>query len=261
MSEFNFNPHATGLDLKNAYCLGEAAKLAYEKSSDIIQAKTKEWGMSYCQYFENKKTDTQAFLAANDQMILCSFRGTESLKSGITDLDFFRVDGFGGMVHRGFKRAFDSIWSDIKEAIVKNQTGSKSLWFTGHSLGAALATLAVSALQEEGKSVNGLYTFGSPRVGNRSFAKTFNASCGAYTFRFVNNNDVVPRLPLAIRYLHVETIQYMDKNGILKHDISCWEKLFDRFKGRIEDLGKPGTDGMKDHFIDHYMESLKKNLV
>ena len=35
--------------------------------------------------------------------------------------------------------------------------------------------------------------------------------------------------------------------------------MLDSVKGRIEDLGKPGTDGIKDHDMNKYLKWLEKN--
>jgi len=44
---------------------------------------------------------------------------------------------------------------------------------TGHSLGGAIATLAVAELISKGIQVDNLYTFGSPRVGDSNFISWF----------------------------------------------------------------------------------------
>jgi triacylglycerol lipase len=136
------------------------------------------------------------------------------------------------------------------------------LWFTGHSLGAALATLAVAKLRyEEDKPVYGLYTFGQPRTGDRNFERTFNQDFKPRAFRFVNNNDVVPRVPpRELRYSHVGTFLCFDADGKLHSDISWWYRLLDSIKGNIEDFLKPGTDGIRDHAMNNYLHNLEKNL-
>ena len=124
-----------------------------------------------------------------------------------------------GKVHRGFKLALDVIWNPAANGDASTaQAGLKAtldairkrgkrlhgkeptLWFTGHSLGAALATLAANRY----KKVQGLYTFGSPMVGNPEFTQSFQVS---QHFRIVNNRDIValvpPRLPPFFDYCHL----------------------------------------------------------
>ena len=85
------------------------------------------------------------------------------------------------------------------------------LYFTGHSLGAAVATLALAKTASDGCSasstsnceqlryvpVSGLYTYGSPRPFNRTFANGFARMMQDRTpiMRFVHNSDVVPFVP------------------------------------------------------------------
>jgi len=59
--------------------------------------------------------------------------------------------------------------------------------FTGHSLGAAMATLA-SSLQ----APKSLYTIGCPRVGDQAFADLLQ---GLDNHRYVDCCDLVPRVP------------------------------------------------------------------
>jgi hypothetical protein len=44
--------------------------------------------------------------------------------------------------------------------------------------------------------VQGVYTFGQPRVGDKDFADALNAKLGSGIYRFVNDRDIVPRVPL-----------------------------------------------------------------
>ena len=46
-----------------------------------------------------------------------------------------------GWVHRGFKREVDDLWPRLEQALVNN---TRSLWFTGHSLGGAMAAICAS---------------------------------------------------------------------------------------------------------------------
>lgn len=259
MTDFDFERMTRDYSVKNAYWLGKASSIAYEPP-DRAQAELKSWGLDFFEFFDNR--DTQAFLAGNDSMLLLAFRGTQPtrLKDWMSDLDIDLVGGPGGKVHEGFLVALSYVWRDIWQ-FISNHRNRRPLWVTGHSLGAALATLAVAKLRlEKDEPVNGLYTFGQPRTGNREFAKNFDADFAAQTFRYVNNNDIVPRVPFrALDYSHVGSFRYFDVNGDQHDEESVWwEKLLDRMKGRIEDLLQPGTDGIKDHAIVNYIKWLGK---
>jgi hypothetical protein len=83
-------------------------------------------------------------------------------------------------------------------------------------LGAALATLAADRLAAENVPVAGVYTFGSPRVGDGAFARTFTDRLGDRCFRFVNAADVVTRVPppgLILDYTHVGTPHHFGADG------------------------------------------------
>ena len=71
----------------------------------------------------------------------------------------------GGRAHTGFAGALLDIWPQI--ALELQVVAGYSLLFTGHSLGAAMATLAASL-----QTPKSLYTFGSPRVGDAAFVAT-----------------------------------------------------------------------------------------
>jgi triacylglycerol lipase len=261
MTNFSFKPDTTRYEPQNALWLGKAAQLAYEGKA-TIESTTATWGFNKCQFFD--KRETQAYAIANDKTIVVAFRGTEptKLQDWMTDADLDFVDGMGGKVHEGFSRALTYVYQDILDTIVEFQTNGQSLWFTGHSLGGALATLAVAKLRyENDKPIYGLYTFGQPRAGNRDYERTFNNDFKSRAFRFVNNNDVVPRIPLRLmKYSHVGTFVFFDRDGNIHSDMSWWYRLLDTFTGRIEDFLKPGTDGIKDHDMAKYVANLEKNI-
>lgn len=129
-------------------------------------------------------------------------------------------------IHRGFREALDQpdVWNKIVPYILT--LGDRPVWFTGHSLGAALATIAAARFAAV-RPVQGLYTFGSPRVGTPVFTCTVPAA----TWRFVNNQDVVARLPPPIAgYEHAGTLKYIDGDGVIGDAATGRDLLTERIK-------------------------------
>ena len=262
MDEFKFIDDTTKYRPENAYAMGRAADLAYEAPAKV-QATTAEWGFPRCHCFNHK--DTQAFLAGNDKAVILAFRGTEpkDLHDWMTDADVDLVPDPWGQVHDGFSRALSYIWQDILAAIPAFQDKGQSLWVTGHSLGAALATLAVTRFRQDAKPVYGLYTYGQPRTGNRDFADRFNADFQSRTFRIVNQDDIVTRVPMRLmNYSHVGTYLYLNAKGEITDDMASWYRFLDCAKAAVPDLLDMKLDALADHSMSTgYLPKLKKNVA
>ncbi|PLX96647.1 MAG: hypothetical protein C0622_14355 [Desulfuromonas sp.] len=146
--------------------------------------------------------------------LLISFRGTEKvLEDWLTDADAVPdpdiLEEKGIKLHKGFWKVLHDkaeVKSKVKaEAEVLNvleqvqaildsdaaqENGQKlPCYFTGHSLGGALALLVTRELAPD---INGAcYTFGAPRVADYQYF------CNMKTpvYRVVNSSDIVPRVP------------------------------------------------------------------
>ena len=166
-----------------------------------------------CRFFETATAPngggSHALLAldGDNALAVLSFRGTD--KDDPTDL----MDDLnatpqpwqaGGKVHSGFAKALLEVWPGVKAAL--QEFAAYRFLFTGHSLGAAMATLA-SSLQKPGV----LYTIGSPRVGDQAFADLLQ---GLDNNRYVDCCDLVPRVPPEVLgYAHIPgKIYYIDFN-------------------------------------------------
>jgi triacylglycerol lipase len=226
---FAFQPKNTGkFDLKNAWWLCETSILAYS-NEEFVRQKFASIGLSEVRFFSGEST--QCYVANNDTFLILVFRGTEIklrpnetnpikgllaiLADVLTDFNAEPVPWKGsadnGKVHKGFKKALDEVWSNGLYDYLKNkERDGLSFWFTGHSLGAALATLAWKRYCLGG-NVPGLYTFGSPRVGDTVFGNGFEGK----TYRFVNNEDIVTHVPLAGPYHHVGCLKYINAAGVI----------------------------------------------
>lgn len=279
--QFNYS-HCFGFKYNQADCNVNHTNLLTKVSLatyDIAFNSSKPTDLELIQ----NKEDTQAFLAGNSKLLVLCFRGTEKLQDWITNLKTDLIKAHGGEVHQGFYQGLASIWDELIEALKKAWNNNQPLLVTGHSLGGALATLAVARLLEEKKyygldklQINGLYTFGSPRVGNQQFAEKFNQQFGERTFRFVNKLDIVTQLVFYREgYRHVGCRVYGEcpKNlftpGKLQEEIQTdsWidekiEGLFE-FKSAINDLLQliqDLDDYIGDHNISNYIGLLKSTL-
>ncbi len=204
LSNVHFESQATAYSLNNAYWLAEAANIAYQEKH-TIQPAVAELGLKNFEFLSRR--DTEGYVAANDHLIIVAFRGTEPshLQDLLADAQFHKVRGPFGQVHRGFLHAFELVKDDLLNTIkrLRDRSRPQSLWCTGHSLGGALAVVAAAHLLVEGHTVNGLYTFGQPRVGDETFATECARRLAGQYFRFVNNNDTVTRVaPRAFGYAH-----------------------------------------------------------
>ncbi|MCK5687947.1 lipase family protein, partial [Myxococcota bacterium] len=220
----------------NAWGLALAAKKAYEPFPENRLELQEDSGFAdfskagyEVRFLGRGEGSTQAFIAIQNKNIIIAFRGTEptSLEDIATDAKFLPAGG----VHPGFAQALNEVWPDLEENIRaaqkrkskkdKNNKQKLNIHITGHSLGAALATLAAIRLEEElGLEINGLYTFGSPRVMDSDEARHFATSTLAKrTWRLINNTDLVTEVPPKdniFNYSHVGTPLYFDRNGVLR---------------------------------------------
>lgn len=244
---------------ETALDLAKLSVLAY-KERGIVVAVLVDAGMEV-RWIEDRASDTQLFVASDDEITVVCFRGTQEKRDWLTDLDSARIDyerpdgtNTKWQVHRGFWTAYALVADRLLEAI--EGFGRKPLLITGHSLGGALA--AIAALDLAGRcSSSRVYTFGQPRVGDAYFVGALDNAVLGY-HRFVNNNDVVPRVPFAgWGFRHSGRLNHFDHQGNLHLDPLPWVVFVDRLIGRIKDIGKPGTDGIKDHSMGGYVKLLE----
>ena len=193
----------------------------------------------------------QAYVITNKEETVIAFRGTQSReKSDIyADLQFFKKESLKeGKVHRGFQGEVDKLWDKLIKKIK-----DKEVYLTGHSLGAAMATITAARL---GNQAKGLYTYGSPRVGNKKFIKNITCSHN----RVVNNNDVVAKIPFwLLGYRHHGQLLYLNYYGNIRN-ATWWQRFKDGVRGRWRALKKKQPfDGIYDHKMTTYTKELQKN--
>ncbi|KAF2324370.1 hypothetical protein GH714_013173 [Hevea brasiliensis] len=211
-----------------------AAKLSYENEAFINSIVTDHWNMKFLGFYNfwngyQRLPSTQAFMLQDKDTdvnhIVVAFRGTNPFDAyaWCTDVDisWYELQGVG-KIHRGFMKALGlqkdgwpkeiSLGSEhlyayyeirrmLRDILSKNEKAKFIV--TGHSLGGALAILfvAVLAIHKEAwllDRMEGVYTFGQPRVGDRQFGNFMQDKLkenDVRYLRYVYCNDMVPRLP------------------------------------------------------------------
>lgn len=216
---FPFEYSSSSLSLINAWWLAEASTLAYADEA-FVKERFREAGLNRIRFIDH--LSTQCFIASNRRFAVIAFRGSEIWKRNgrinlrqimadfKTNIDIRLSDwSGGGKVHSGFKAALDDVWDELSAEMRDLKGQGIKIWMTGHSLGAALATLAFDRMED----VQGLYTFGSPRVGDKDFQSGFKQNA----FRVVNGNDIVEGVPFEGRYRHVGELIFIDEKGHIHH--------------------------------------------
>lgn len=151
------------------------------------------------------------FVATRGDCAYLIFRGTESVSEWVGDSRFLQVEFIKGWgkVHKGFHRIYDTCSGELMAALSNLGPEIKRICLAGHSLGAALATLACIEITEKTNFTHLVhYTFASPRVGNLEFAAKFQEVV-PQSFRILNTEDIVITEPKAAmvgtlcQYAHV----------------------------------------------------------
>lgn len=194
-----------------------------------------------------------AFAALHpDGTALVSFRGTQpdEIRDLATNLQAQQVDWpeSGGRVHAGFARSARALLPVLREWLDEGEgAGRKALILTGHSLGAALATLTATLLPP-----TLLATLGSPRVGDTAFVA---ALAEVEILRLVDGCDVVTQLPPALSlYAHAGPTRYISCEGECMHNPDVGFIESDRAQGRaryvVDHAWKRGAVLLRD-LADH----------
>ncbi|MGA7052707.1 MAG: hypothetical protein WBZ37_15825, partial [Mycobacterium sp.] len=148
--------------------------------------------------------------------VVITIRGTEGILEWIHDAEFLTVPCpflvGAGHTEDGFTAMYNSLRASAATNSPTLVKAFNSLPFPrpvtsvtvcGHSLGGALATLlALDLAANKVFSHPSVYTFGSPRTGDALFANTFDQVVKD-SYRIDNRLDIVPKLPPAPLYQHV----------------------------------------------------------
>ncbi len=181
--------------------------------------------------------------------VMIPAKGSVDLKIG--DFSYQLAADSRAGVHVGFTLGLATLILDVIDKINDYAAkGATQFFITGHSQGAALATLCRSLLQYTKRVtakdlVYKTYVFAQPKPGNDYYGYDFDAiaSNQGMAFRITNNRDWVPQVPFTIQLLKDPSApnpvtELKEKLANLTDDFEELKQLKDKIEQKLEQ--KPG---------------------
>ncbi|PSR16519.1 lipase [filamentous cyanobacterium CCP3] len=166
------------------------------------------------------------FLLESDDDSVLVFRGTQRTAEWVGNiyavqqpyLDPNTGESLGN-IHTGFRRIANSIINPLVVEAVRQIDPSKPCYVSGHSLGAALATvlaLDIALAVPDLRPSLQVYVYASPRVGDPEFVRSY-ARLLPNSFRISNLADPIPTMPptqLRAQFVHIgEEWSFLSQGG------------------------------------------------
>jgi len=198
----------------------------------------------------------KSIAGADPQYRALVFRGADEPINWLANLRVCLTRWAGaGHVHEEFRDAFETVWPGVERLLTEDDS---PIFYTGHSFGAALATLAAAR-----RPPQTLYTYGSPLVGDKIFIASLS---GVRAYRVVNNRDVVTTLPPSLGYHHAGELYYITHDGSIVVNPDNVTVALDRLKRDssakfLRNLNRVFTDApefLADHAPANYVAHLER---
>lgn len=254
-------------DAKRAYWMMQLSYAVYfaegkdkvpDKEKILTYLQQKDQGFEELDGFSNKST--QSMVIAHKNYLALVFRGTDELADWLDNINALSIKKMFGIFHRGFYLAVMDVWREMEASVKKYQSiKQRPIWFSGHSLGGAMATIAAADYIDQGKDFSGIYTFGQPRCMSRKTAKKFDEGTNDRYFRFQNNNDIITKIPSAfLGYYHGGKAIYISEKKTLHYSPSRWFKFLDSLNGMLKAYKIKRFDQLQDHNCQDYLTAIEE---
>jgi len=239
------------VDFKLIYRAAQLARHAYDKKSKILV----RYGANITRVATPGNTNVQYILLHDHQRRIqnVAVRGTVDDTNWKLDRDKRIVrDGKSGvLLHRGFRRAAETIYRDVKPLLNPAYT----TYLTGHSLGGAVAAILGIYLWDDAFRLGGIYTFGQPKFTNLQGATAYR---DLPILRVVYQNDTVPLLPDQTRgdkkqFVHIGPVLNLLTGPYYLYGTAKQATQFSRrsFRKMLFQISLP------DHKMKWYLQSLR----
>lgn len=260
-ANFQFDASNYDFDSTNAFMLAQMSHIAYSSDATIKEQVKGKWKLPNYEWISNR-----CFVASTPRYIIVVFRGTnpKDYKDWLVDVKFRKTGHeLGGKVHYGFNKSFDEIEEQLGKVLSRFGVNTIPVWFTGHSLGGAMALLAAAKFRE---NIGGIYTYGQPRVGNKKFARAFSEKIPLRRVHRVvyqewtRLKDGVVHIPASIQgFVHIPLSYWLLARG---KDTPVRKEKAER-KNENENqavlaLNEEAMELLIGHRMIHYLDKLKK---
>jgi lipase (class 3)/ricin-type beta-trefoil lectin protein len=226
-----------------AYEMANHCINAYESKAVLSEIYAGDWAeLQLDTFFQDNGTNTEACLLrskSGDKLVL-AFRGTQEAMDWWTDGKNLVFDSFEGSSEEKVGYGFYQAWRGVRDQIMDRLgevigNGPIDLHITGHSLGGALASIAVVSIKRKffesqprkGLRTLSLCTFGAPFVGNKAFRDMYLKDVHPFLvsdLQYISTSDTFMNTvrQLQVRYAIIEVLQL---DGGFGHDKMSYLKL------------------------------------
>lgn len=244
------------VNFKEVLWYAERAKAAYQTEAEIRRAFPQTVRVA-----QVAGTDVQYFVERfpEQKQQVVTVRGTDNFANFKQDAEYLPEwnSKLGIRVHRGFDSDTSKLYAELLPYLDKDM----AVKVTGHSLGAAISTLLMMYLHQDGFQLGLSINFGQPKVTNNEGAKAWEF---LPLLRVVDENDLVPLVPPTtlldslhghyehfgreVILLEAEYFVYLSQHQAMKNSLdSFWNNL--------------GNESVNEHFMANYLKNIQPKLT
>lgn len=244
----------TSVDFGKVDWYAKRAAAAYASKSEIIEQ------FPNTVLVASTEADVQYFLERDleKKQQIISIRGTANLANAREDAEYLesRNPDLGIFVHNGF----DADTMQVYTALLPHLNKSEEVILTGHSLGAAISSLLMMYLHEDGFVLGQSINFGQPKVTNKKGAQKYQF---LPLLRVVDENDIVPLVPPddLIDALYGGYEHFGEEVILLEGEFYVYES---KHLARQRSVGafweSLGDESIPDHFIKNYIQHITPKI-